>query len=108
MSNNHNQTANLICAKAIQLIKNYYEHLDKPDKRKQWTDFFMPIQTDHPLMIWNGHILPNADRISANEAAKCASASQESSMIAREKHVLGIKIERERMYFTGRREGRAQ
>ena len=61
--NNANHTVNLVSTKAVRFIQKYYELLDKPDKRPQWVKLFMPIQTEHPLMIWNGHILPTQQDI---------------------------------------------
>ncbi len=58
-NNNANQLVQQTSARAIQLVNKYYEALDSPDKRPNWVKFYMP-DPDHPLLIWNGHILPTA------------------------------------------------
>ena len=66
MSNSHpQQTTNNVSAKAVRYIQKYYSLLDQESKRGEWVNLFMPIQTEHPLLIWNGHILPTREEITA-------------------------------------------
>ena len=61
-NNNNNSAANQlvqqVSARALQLVHKYYECLDNVNTRQQWTSFYVPFSTSHPLLIWNGHILP--------------------------------------------------
>ncbi len=59
------QLVSQVSGKALQLVQCYYECLDNPSRRQEWTSFFMPIPARHPLLIWNGHILPAVSDIAA-------------------------------------------
>jgi hypothetical protein len=53
------QISQVVSAKALQLVRHYYDCLDNPNRRQEWVNFFMPATPDmtHPLLIWNGHQL---------------------------------------------------
>lgn len=54
---NQQQLVQQVSAKALQLVHMYYECLDNPNRRQEWTSFYVPFPTEHPLLIWNGHPL---------------------------------------------------
>ena len=60
-----NQLVQKISAKAIQLVHKYYACLDNYERREEWLSFFVPIPVEHPVMIWNGHVLPTVGDIRA-------------------------------------------
>ena len=59
-----NQVAQQVSARALQFIQRYYECLDHPNRRGEWINFFVPPGVvQHPVLIWNGHMLPTQNEI---------------------------------------------